>query len=137
LRNYTNQLKQNQSEYAYIPGQCNIGPDEIRKRLRIGYIGVALMVLFIVLAEMYNIPQTWKLGLMAPAAYAMSGFLQAFQRFCFLFGFFGLFSFGGKRKKITNDLQMQKDRNKAIWLITQVCIGSLLVTLLYFFLSSG
>jgi hypothetical protein len=95
------------------------------------------MVLFIVLAEIYNVPQVWKLGLIVPAAYALSGFLQAFQRFCFLFGFLGLFSFSGKRSRVTNDLQIQKDRTKALWLASQVFIGSILISLLYYVLTSS
>jgi hypothetical protein len=122
--------------YNYIPGKCNIGPDEIRKRFRIGYIGFALIVIFIILAEMYHIPQIWKLALFAPAVYAMSGFLQAFQRFCFAFGLFGVFSTSGRRARVGDALKIKKDRNKAFVLLTQVFISSLLVTLVYYFLTA-
>ena len=49
------------------------------------------MIIFIISAEVYAIPQIWKLALFAPTVYALSGFIQARNRFCFLFGFMGLF----------------------------------------------
>jgi hypothetical protein len=121
----------------YIPGHCNIGPKEIKKRFRIGYIGLAGMILFMLLAEVYHIPHVWKLALFAPTVYSLSGFLQARQKFCFLFGFVGVFNIKGKRSKVKDDLQRHKDRNKALWLVTQVVVGSMVITLLYYVLTSS
>jgi len=130
-------LKDIQTEGNYVPGQCNIGLDEIRKRMRIGYIGLALMILFIFLAEYYGFPQIWKLALFAPAVYAFSGFIQARQKFCFLFGFIGVFNIAGRKSRVGDDLKIKKDRNKAFGIIAQVFISSLLVTLVYYFLTAG
>jgi hypothetical protein len=119
----------------YIPGNCNIGPEEIKKRLRIGYIGLAAMITFILIAELNQLPQVWKLALFAPAVYATSGFVQARQRFCFLFGFLGIFSIAGKRSRVKDLHQLRKDRRKAYLLVSQVFIGAVIITLLYYFLS--
>lgn len=123
------------STEAYIPGVCNIGPAEINKRLRIGYIGLALMIIFIISAEVYDIPQIWKLALFAPTVYALSGFIQARNHFCFLFGFLGLFSFTGKKTRVRDEHQLQKDRSRALYLISQIVFGSALITLMYYFIS--
>jgi hypothetical protein len=128
-------LEDTQSTEAYIPGVCNIGPAERNKRLRIGYIGLALMIIFIISAEVYDIPQIWKLALFAPAVYSLSGFIQARNRFCFLYGFLGLFSFTGKRSKVRDEYQLHKDRSRALYLIGQIVIGSALITLMYYFIS--
>ncbi len=128
-------MEDTQSTEAYIPGVCNIGPAERNKRLRIGYIGLALMIIFIISAEVYDIPQIWKLALFAPAVYALSGFIQARNRFCLFFGFLGIAGFMGKRFRVENDKQARKDRLKALWIIAQVLIGSLVLTLLYYALS--
>ena len=116
----------------YIPGSCNIGPEEIYRRRRIGYLGLAGMAVFIIIDINFNLQQAWNLVLFAPTAYALSGFLQARQKFCFMYGIFGLFSFSGKRIRVRDDLQLKKDRRKALWLITQIFIGSLVVTLAYY-----
>jgi hypothetical protein len=129
-------LKGQQAESNYVPGHCNIGPDEIRKRMRIGFIGLALMILFIFLAEFYAFPQIWKLALFAPTVYAFSGFIQARQKFCFLFGIIGVFNIAGRKARVGDDLKIKKDRNKALGIVAQVFISSVLVTLLYYFLTA-
>ena len=93
------------------------------------------MAVFIIIDINFHLPQLWKLVLFAPAVYALSGFLQARQKFCFLFGFFGVFSLTGKRSRVFDVHQLQKDRAKALLLVTQVFFGSLLITLLYYFFS--
>ena len=93
------------------------------------------MAIFIVLDVNFHFPQIWKLVLFGPTVYAMSGFLQARQKFCFMYGIFGVFSFSGKRSRVKDDLQMKKDRNKAIWLIAQIFVGGMGVTLAYYCLT--
>jgi hypothetical protein len=122
---------------GYTPGNCNIGPMEIKRRYRIGYIGLVLMGLFIICAEAFHLPQAWKFFLFAPAVYAFSGFLQAWQKFCFLYGYMGVFSLEGRKtfSRIKDNQDRQKDRRKAIQLISKVVLGSSVITLLYYFLS--
>lgn len=120
---------------AYVPGVCNIGPEEVNKRLRIGYIGLALMIIFIISARIFEFPPIWKLALFAPTVYAISGFLQARQKFCFLFGFYGLFSITGKRSRIQDATQHRKDRAMALRIVCQVVLGSGIISLLYYFLA--
>lgn len=122
-------------QVEYVPGNCNIGPEEINKRLRIGYLGLAGMAIFILLDVNFQFPHIWKLVLFAPTAYALSGFLQARQHFCFMYGIFGLFSISGKRVRVRDDLQLKKDRSKALWLVLQIFVGSTIITLAYYFLS--
>lgn len=128
-------LEESQTKEAYISGQCNIGPAEISRRMRMGYSGLAMMIVFIVIAEAVPLPQVWKFALFVPSAFALSGFLQARQRFCFLFGFFGIFSITGKRSKIENVDHLRKDRSKGFRLVSQIFLGSCILTLLYYFLS--
>jgi len=130
-------LKEKNIEGTYVSGQCNIGLDETRKRMRVGYKGLALMIIFIFLTEYFAFPQIWKLALFAPAVYAFSGFIQARHRFCFLYGFLGVFSIAGRKARVGDDLKIKKDRNKALGIVAQVLISSLLVTLVYYFLTAG
>ena len=128
-------MKEIQTTEAYIPGVCNIGPGEVNKRLRIGYIGLVMMITFIIVAEVYHFPPMWKLGLFAPSVYALSGFIQARHTFCFLFGFFGLSSTTGKRSRIVDATQLRKDRAMALRIVCQVLVGSFIISFLYYFLT--
>ncbi|MDZ4749175.1 MAG: hypothetical protein SH808_11860 [Saprospiraceae bacterium] len=93
------------------------------------------MIVFIILAETYHVQQIWKLALFAPTVYALSGFIQARYKFCFVFGFFGLLSMAGKRSRVKDADQLTKDRAMAFRILSQVIFGSSLITLLYYFLS--
>ncbi len=121
----------------YIAGNCNIGPEEIYRRKRIGYLGLVGMAIFIIIDINFHLQQVWKLILFAPTVYALSGFLQARQKFCFLYGFMGLSSISGRRifSKTKDNLELRKDRSRALRLVAQVFFGALLITLLYYFLS--
>ena len=127
-------MKGNETIDEYIPGQCNIGPAEIRKRNRIGFIGLALMIAFITIAEVFQFTQGWKLLLFAPTTYALSGFIQARHKFCFMFGYFGVFRMSGKRTRVIDPVQLRQDRIKAFKIIGQIVLGSVIITLLYYFL---
>lgn len=105
--------------------------------MRIGYIGLALMVLFIIGDLVFKFPRIWKLALFAPTVYSLSGFIQARNRFCFLFGFLGIFSFTGKRHRVGQEQQAGKDRLKAASILAQIILGSIVITGLYYFLISS
>jgi hypothetical protein len=126
-------VKQN-NQNEYLPGQCNIGPQEMETRLRMGYIGLGLIFAFIMAMDLFELPSHFKFLVFIPSAYALSGFLQSQQRFCFLFGVLGLYSITGKRQKTGKGIQLSKDRRRAVEIILQVFFGSLLITLLYYYL---
>lgn len=130
-------MQDTNSDISYKPGQCNIGPEEIDRRLRNGYLGLAGMAIFIIVDLNFHLPQIWKLVLFAPTAYAVSGFLQAKQKFCFIYGFMGLSSITGSRifTKSKDNQLLSKDRSKAWFLVFQIFIASALVTLAYYYLS--
>ena len=110
----------------YIPGVCNIGPEEIKKRKQAGWIGliatIALWAIFIWL----NIPSIWRLTLFFPAMMSATGFLQAYMHFCAYFGFASLFNFGdvGKTDSVSQAEFRAKDKRRA-WqiIIYAVLIG--------------
>jgi hypothetical protein len=123
-------------ETSYIPGLCNIGQIEIRRRFKIGFIGLALMVLWILTIELLKLPSLFKLGLFIPAFYMVSGFLQAFGKFCFVYGWKGVYSFAGRRKfkTIQEDDFLKKDKRRAVIFIVMVTLSSVIITIIYFLL---
>ncbi|HEU0257748.1 MAG TPA: hypothetical protein VFQ96_07905 [Microbacteriaceae bacterium] len=82
------------SATAYRPGVCNIGPAEIRKRRASGYVGLAVTVVFLVVAFALRWPAPWRLFAVLPAFLAAQGFLQAAFHFCVGFATRGLYNFG-------------------------------------------
>src|SRR4029453_15311817 len=77
----------------YIPGTCNIGPEEIALRRRAGHVGLAVTAALGAALLRSDLHPAWRLTLAFPAAGAASGYLQARQRFCANYGFRGLYNF--------------------------------------------
>jgi hypothetical protein len=77
----------------YIPGTCNIGPEEIALRRRAGHVGLAVTAALGAVLLRSDLHPAWRLTLALPAAGAASGYLQARQRFCANYGFRGLYNF--------------------------------------------
>jgi hypothetical protein len=80
----------------YIPGTCNIGPEEIALRRRAGHVGLAVTAALGAALLRSDLHPAWRLALALPAAGAASGYLQARQRFCANYGFRGLYNFDAR-----------------------------------------
>lgn len=72
-----------------MPGVCNIGEPEIRRRRALGWLGVGSGVLLAAVLLVTSAPAWTWLELGAPAYVAAIGFLQAAARFCVGFGLAG------------------------------------------------
>jgi hypothetical protein len=99
----------------YIPGVCNIGPAEIRKRKQGGWVGAGATILLWAAFLIFRVPAPWRLTIFLPAMAAASGFLQAAFHFCAGFGMRGIFNFGsiGRTETIEQEEFRRKDRRKA------------------------
>ena len=109
----------------YIPGVCNIGPEEINKRKQAGWIGLIATVVIGALFIWFDIPSIWRLTLFFPAMMSATGFLQAYMHFCAYFGFASLFNFGnvGKTDSVQQAEFRVQDRKRA-W---QIVLYSILI----------
>lgn len=116
----------------YIPGECNIGPGEITKRIRMGYFGLAGVILLIAGIQLLDLSANTRLLIFFPALFMFSGFLQANQKFCLLYGAFGIFNITEKRERIFDRKQLYKDRIKALKIVMLVAMGSSALALTYF-----
>lgn len=104
---------------VYVPGVCNIGPAEIRRRRASGWIGVAIAVVFLVVAFAVGLPAPWRAFVALPVGIAAGGFLQAAFRFCANFGMRGLFNFGdvGVEEEVYQAEYRRKDQRKAVLIV--------------------
>jgi len=104
------------SRAEYIPGVCNIGAAEIRRRIRGGWTGLAVTVVLWAVFFVFRVLGPWRLFLFFPAAIGAAGFLQAAFHFCANFGMRGVFNFGpeaGKTDTVEQAEFRRKDRRKA------------------------
>jgi len=120
----------------YIPGVCNIGPEEIKKRKQAGWIGLVATVLLWAVFIWFDVAVPWRLLLFFPAMMSATGFLQAYMHFCAYFGFASLFNFGdvGKTDSVSQAEFRAKDRRRA-WqiVIYSILIGLAVALVGYFF----
>lgn len=101
---------------GYEPGICNIGPAEIRRRRRIGYLGLAGAVALGAVLLAVDAPAWARLAVAAPVTIGLSGFIQARARFCAGFGMAGLQNMGGLGEQVAvEDSEARAaDRRKAL-----------------------
>jgi hypothetical protein len=125
-------------EYSYLPGTCNLGKQETNRRFRIGYIGLGLMIILIICIEFFHLPSFIKIFLFIPAFYSVSGFIQAFNKFCYIYGLKGLASLTGRKKfqVVSDEAYAKADRKKAFAIIAITALSSLVITVFYIVLSS-
>ena len=100
----------------YVPGICNIGPAEIRRRKQSGWLGVGLTVLLWAAFLIFRVPAPWRLFLFLPAMIGATGFFQAALHFCAAFGITGVFNFGsevGRTDTVEQAEFRRADRRKA------------------------
>ena len=110
----------------YVPGTCNIGPEEIALRRRAGHIGLAVTAALATALLRSDLHPAWRLALALPAAGAASGYLQARQRFCANYGFRGLYNFEqrGHEQPVPVAGAQDEDRRRSLQIAgTSAAIG--------------
>lgn len=102
------------TETRYAPGECNIGPAEIARRRRGGWIGLVVTLVVFTILVLTEVSPWWRLTLFLPATASAAGFLQAQLHFCFGFSRAGVFNFGeiGEEKRVTDAGALAKDRRR-------------------------
>jgi hypothetical protein len=110
----------------YVPGSCNIGPEEIALRRRAGHAGLAVTAALGAALLRSDLHPAWRLALALPAAGAASGYLQARQRFCANYGWRGLYNFNarGQEQPVAVADAQEQDRRRALQIsATSAAIG--------------
>jgi hypothetical protein len=99
----------------YSPGACNIGPAEIARRRRSGWIGLGAAVALAAGLLVVDAPVVARWLVALPLAVAAIGFLQARFRFCAAYGAAGITNFGplGSAERVADAAARRADRAKA------------------------
>jgi hypothetical protein len=119
---------------SYIPGTCNIGKGEIRRRQLVALIGLALSVTTLVGFVASGAAPTARLGIFLPLAVFAIGFVQSRRKFCLAYGFMGTFNFGklGQLSKVSSKEAQAADRKTALVILGQsLGLAALLTAVVY------
>ena len=126
-------------EFEYIPGKCNIGLREIRRRQLIGGIGLFLTITTIFSFYHQHSSRMARFGTFLPALIMSFGYLQARKKFCLAFGLSGLFNFGnlGQSRRVISEVDRETDHRAAVRLILEAIALAAVVTAIVFLLPAS
>ena len=119
---------------SYIPGTCNIGKGEIRRRQLVALIGLALSAISLVGFVATGAAPSARLGIFLPLAVFAIGFVQSRRKFCLAYGFMGTFNFGklGQLSKVSSKEAQAADRKTALAILGQsLGLAALLTAIVY------
>jgi len=118
------------STAEYIPGACNIGKGEIRRRQIVALIGLALSISSLITLISTNAPRGARLGIFVPLAVASIGWVQSRKKFCLAYGFIGTFNFGklGQLSKVADSASRAADRKTALSILFQAGAYAVIAT---------
>jgi len=120
----------------YIPGACNIGKGEIRRRQIVALIGIALSISSFITLISTNAPRGARLGIFVPLAVASIGWVQSRRKFCLAYGFMGTFNFGklGQLSRVADSASRAADRKTALSILLQAGAYAAVVTAIIYLL---
>lgn len=116
--------------YTYVPGTCNLGKSEIRRRQIVALIGAFLSISALVGLLGTDAPRAARWSLFAPLMVFAVGFIQSRKRFCLAYGLMGTFNLGklGDIARVQNSEDRSADRKTALKILAQSAALALALT---------
>jgi len=104
------------SEAKYIPGTCNLGKSEIRRRQLVGLVGLFFSASSLIGLISVNADPIARLGIFLPLMVASVGYVQSRSKFCLAYGFAGTFNLGklGDITRVSDAKDRDADRKTAL-----------------------
>ena len=120
----------------YIPGTCNIGKGEIRRRQVVALAGAVISATSLIGLLGTDAARSARLSLFIPLMVFAIGFIQSRKKFCLAYGLAGTFNFGrmGEIKRVNDPISRNADRKTALTILLQSIALALVVTLVFYFL---
>ena len=118
-------------DYAYIPGTCNIGKGEIRRRQLVALVGLFFSISTLLTFNTVDAPTAIRLGIFFPLMVASVGFVQSRSKFCLAYGFAGTFNFGklGDLSRVSDPQDKAADRATALKILGKSFLLAFVATL--------
>ncbi|HET9869636.1 MAG TPA: hypothetical protein VFR02_03940 [bacterium] len=118
---------------GYVPGVCNIGPQERVLRRAVGFLCVGFFTVLLLAFHFTHAPYSLRLVLLLPAFIGSVGFIQDSMRFCVNFGFRGLYNLtrsAGVTMGVAQAEFRSQDREKAVEILCYSLAAALVATYL-------
>jgi hypothetical protein len=117
----------------YIPGTCNIGKGEIRRRQFVALIGLFSTITVGIGLLSNEDPNPPRFFIFLPAMVFAIGFVQSRKKFCLAYGFTGAFNFGklGKVSRVASAEDRKADRKMAVSIFREAFLLALAITVVY------
>jgi len=117
-------------EVQYIPGSCNIGKGEVRRRQIVALVGLFFSISTLLTFNTVDAPTEIRLGIFFPLMVASVGFVQSRSKFCLAYGFAGTFNVGkvGDIKRVASKEDRAADRKTALVILGKSFILAALAT---------
>jgi hypothetical protein len=121
---------------AYVPGTCNIGQGEVKRRQAVAIFGLILMVISAAGIFATDQDRGARLSIFIPALIFSIGFVQSRKKFCLAYGLAGTFNFGklGQISKVQSPEDKKADRKTAVSILFQSIALAGLITTIFFVL---
>jgi hypothetical protein len=121
---------------TYIPGNCNIGKGEVRRRQVVALIGAVLSAFTLAGLISTSAAPGARLGILIPLLVASIGWIQSRKKFCLAYGFMGTFNFGklGQLSKVSDKSAQAADRKTALSILAQSLSLAAILTLIVYLL---
>jgi hypothetical protein len=117
-------------EVQYIPGSCNIGKGEVRRRQLVALVGLFFTAVTLLTFSTVDTPTVMRLGIFFPLMVASVGFVQSRSKFCLAYGFAGTFNVGkmGDIKRVASKEDRAADRKTALVILGKSFLLAALAT---------
>ena len=107
--------------YSYVPGTCNLGKAEIRRRQFVALLGLFLSTSSFIGLVAADAARTARFSLFIPLMVFSVGFVQSRKRFCLAYGLMGTFNLGklGDITRVQSAEDRKADRKTALVIFMQ------------------
>ena len=118
---------------TYIPGTCNLGKAEVRRRQIVALIGLVFSFSSGVGLITAKANFIGKLTLFLPLMIFSVGFIQSRKKFCLAYGFMGTFNLGklGDISRVQDPADRAADRKTALNILLQAALLAALLTAIF------
>jgi hypothetical protein len=110
--------------YSYIPGTCNLGKEEIRRRQIVALIGLVFSIISLVGLISTDAQPLARVSLFLPLMVFAIGYIQSRKKFCLAYGLMGTFNLGklGDMAKVQSPEDRKADRKTAVTIFGQAVL---------------
>ena len=119
--------------YSYVPGTCNLGKAEVRRRQFVALLGLFLTGSTLAGLIGSDAPSSARWGLFVPLMVFSVGFVQSRKKFCLAYGLMGTFNLGklGDISRVQSADDRRADRKTALTILAQSAILAFVLTALF------